>query len=144
MQKATVRVRLNKVGSDVPLTGVTPAEAMVLHIFHQSNNGGSTFGEDMDKIYVDKDKEGKEIDYKIDHAVELNRLFSKYGRIGDKKGNPILNVIFPDKMNPKLPEKYSDLKWANIQFDGSQIAAVNIATGQPVVTAALAAGAPKA
>ena len=132
MEKATVRVRLNKVGSDVPKVGVTPAEAMILHVLHQANNGGSTFGEDMDKIYMDKDKDGKVIDYKVDHAAELNRLTALYGGVVTKKGEPILNLVFPDRMNPKLPEKFSDLKWANIQFDGSKIASVNMVTGTPV------------
>lgn len=132
MEKATVRIRLNKVGSDVPKVGVTPAEATILHILHQANNGGSTFGEDMDKIYVNKDKDGKVIDYKIDHAVELNRLTALYGHVITKKGEPILNLVFPDRMNPKLPEKFSDLNWANIQFDGSKIASVNMVTGKPV------------
>jgi hypothetical protein len=86
----------------------------------------------MDKIYVNKDKDGKVIDYKVDHAAELNRLTALYGNVITKKGEPILNLVFSDRMNPKLPEKFSDLKWANIQFDGSKIASVNMVTGKPV------------
>jgi hypothetical protein len=52
MQVANVRLRLNKVGSDVPIKNVTPAEAQVLHVLHQANNGGSTFGEEFDKIEI--------------------------------------------------------------------------------------------
>ena len=52
MEVANCRLRLNKVGSDVPLNDVTPAEAMLLHILHGPANGGSTFGEEFDKITI--------------------------------------------------------------------------------------------
>ena len=52
MEVANVRLVLNKVGSDVPLKDVTPAQAMFLHILHGPHNGGKTFGEDMNKIEI--------------------------------------------------------------------------------------------
>ena len=52
MEIANVRLRLNKLGSDVPIKDVTPAEAMFLHILHSPYNGGLTFGEEFSKIDV--------------------------------------------------------------------------------------------
>lgn len=52
MQIANARLRLNKFGSDVPMSDMTPAEAVVLHVLHQANNGGSTFGEEFEKISI--------------------------------------------------------------------------------------------
>ena len=52
MEIANVRLRLTKVGSDVPIQGVTPAEAMLLHILHGPSNGGLSFGEEFKNITV--------------------------------------------------------------------------------------------
>ena len=52
MQVANVRVRLNKLGSDVPVFNVTPAEAVLLHVLHGPSNGGLTFGDEFAKIEV--------------------------------------------------------------------------------------------
>lgn len=123
MQVGTLRVRLNKVGSDVPVTSATPAEALVLHILHQQNNGGSTYGDKMENIDVAK------TEIQRTDAEELNRLQSKYGRLKTKEGKSILSMLWPDRLNPKLPQKFSDLKWADIHFDGVEVAAVNYSTG---------------
>lgn len=52
MEIANCRVRLNKVGSDTPVNDITPAEAMLLHILHGSQNGGLTFGEEFSHIKI--------------------------------------------------------------------------------------------
>ena len=52
MEVANGRVTLNKHGSDVPVTGITPAEAIVLHTLHGPMNGGRTFGDDFNKITI--------------------------------------------------------------------------------------------
>ena len=52
MEIANARVRLNKVGSDVPVKDITPAEAMLLHILHGTANGGLTFGEEFKHIEI--------------------------------------------------------------------------------------------
>jgi hypothetical protein len=52
MEIANGRLRLNKVGSDVPIKDFTPAEAMLLHILHGPANGGLTFGEEFKHIEV--------------------------------------------------------------------------------------------
>lgn len=142
MEIADVRVRLDKLGSDVPKKDVTPAEALVLHVIHQANNGGSTYGEEMDKIKVTG--EAQEVSHVEDEVrdkkrnlitpakpvfrdeprtdvEELKRLTRKYGNLTNKRGDKILNLIFPDKMNPKLPQAFSDLKWKEISFDGLEI-----------------------
>jgi hypothetical protein len=52
MEVAKGRVCLNKYGSDVPITDLTPAEAILLHVLHGPANGGRTFGDDFSKIEV--------------------------------------------------------------------------------------------
>lgn len=148
MEIANVRVRLDKLGSDVPKAGVTPAEALLLHILHQTNNGGSTFGEDMSKIEVLEGEaetvvvleEAKGRPYSKEYvpavtkshtrtnAEEYRRLQSKYGGLTNKKDVKILSLIFPDRLNPKFPEKFSDLNWKEIQFDGSELGSFDFGT----------------
>ena len=172
MEVANVRVRLNKVGSDVPVTGVTPAEAMFLHILHGPYNGGSTFGEDFTKIeivgtaMVDTGKMKKVVDQKavpakiavgtpgqpgyqppveavaeVSHeerelrprtaAEERRRLAGKYNQARTKDNKPIIDQVWPDKLNPKLPETFAEIEWANLDatLTGIETAAVNYATG---------------
>ena len=132
MEIGNLRLRLNKVGSDIPIVDATPAEAQVLHILHQGNNGGSSFGDKMDSYEVKgeaKSADGKTARTDIE---EFRRLNAKYGRCVNKKGDKIIKLIWPES-NPKLPQKFSDLKWAEIQYDGTDVAAVNLATGAPVV-----------
>lgn len=52
MEVGNCRLIMEKVGNDVPLFNVTPAECQFLHIIHNSRNGGKTFGEKMDNIEV--------------------------------------------------------------------------------------------
>lgn len=233
MELANGRLRLNKAGNDVPIIGLTPAEALVLHVLHQANNGGSTFGEEFEKIQVTGEAQTvvgvspEEIipaveavpaveacpavaakpavaykpavphkpatvgtpavgtpstpsykpaiagtpeipgqpevlaqdaveaqpavaavaavaaqPQKVKPAVtktrprtdveEVRRLTAKYGRNVNKKGDRILKLIWPE-MSPKLPQKFSDLDWKNLNFDGVEVGAVNYATGAPLV-----------
>ena len=166
MEVANVRLRLNKVGSDVPLKDVTPAEAMFQHIIHGPQNGGMTFGEEFEKINiigtakVDTGETKKVIDVKaveakpamgdkpavvgveeVSHqepvlrdrtdAEELKRLGAKYNGARTKDNKPIIDTVWPDKFNPKLPQKFSDLKWQEIGSTavGIDLAPLNYATG---------------
>ena len=173
MQTGTARLRLNKVGSDVPVVGITPAEALLLHVLHQGNNGGSTYGDKMDSIEVTGEatvvtgytepvaavegrpaipaknentpqyvppvpevkavpaQPAKPITRPRTDAEEYKRLNAKYGRIVNKKGDKILKAIWPE-LSPKLPQKFSELDWKEIQFDG-ETADINLATGQPIL-----------
>ena len=224
MQVANARLVLNKVGSDVPIFGLTPAEAMVLHLAHQVNNGGKTFGDEMEKInllgdamepsgkfkkVVDvpavaekivkgallkpaqpaqlikgkvikeatpeqliKGTDGKpdtkipaqaavcepdiqipaqEAVYAADTIVpaqdevshdepimvkrtdiqEFRRLMRKYGHLVNKKGDNFLKLIWPG-LNPVLPQNFSDLKAAELLYNGLEVAAVDYVTGKPV------------
>ena len=140
MEIANVRVRLTKVGSDVPLKDVTPAEALLLHILHGPSNGGLTFGDEFDKIEVvgtaQVVENGKPRPRK--DAEELRRLLGKYNGARNNKNEPIINSIWPDKLNPKLPQTFKELDWQVIGSTGIETAAVNYATGglvaQPLTT----------
>lgn len=131
MQIADARIRLNKLGSDVPVKGVTPAEAVLLHILHQGNNGGNTFGEEMDKIKILGDARGADGQAMRTDAEEMRRLMAKYGRCVNKKGTRIIKLIWPE-LSPKLPKTFAELKWSDIQYDGEDIAALDIASGSPI------------
>ena len=157
MQIANVRLRLNKVGSDVPVVGCTPAEALVLHVLHQGNNGGSTFGDEMDKINILPGEASIACDEPAKPAVgevgkpgyvaavparkerprtdaeELRRLKRKYGHCVTKKGDSILGKIWPG-IDAKLPQKFSDLDYSKLSFDGLEVASLDLASGKPVTT----------
>lgn len=157
MELANARLVLNKLGSDVPVVGLTPAEAVVLHILHQGNNGGSTFGDDFKKITVTgeavveleagkpatpaKGVVGQPGFVAAVAAVpaknrprtdneELRRLTSKYAGCVNKTGQKIVKLIWPSG-DAKLPAKFSELKWNEIQYDGAEVAPLNYITGQP-------------
>lgn len=156
MEVANVRLRLNKVGSDVPINDVTPAEAMLLHILHGGQNGGLSFGEEFEKITITgtakvvkdipaqpaKGEVGKagyvaakaaHKDALVDRtdAEELARLRKKYGGARDKGNKAIIDSVWPDKFNPKLPQKFSDINWQEVgsAAAGLEVAATNYATG---------------
>ena len=191
MEIANVRVRLSKDGSDVPRSDVTPAEAMFLHILHQANNGGLTFGDEFKHIkvigqaMVDTGKQEKKVtkeaiparmetivispaisqqgevgkpgfvaakdavtkEVEVEpakdeefimvpilrprtDAEELRRLANLYSQALNKKSEPIINEVWPDKFNPKLPQTFKDIPWAVASASGIEPAAVNYATGQ--------------
>lgn len=175
MEIANVRLRLNKVGSDVPLKDVTPAEAMFLHIIHGPMNGGMSFGEEFNKIEVvgeamvkgqvpDKvapdtiivakpqvgivgqpnfvaaiaasTVKGEVLSTKEGliprtNAQELKRLSAKYNGARNKKNEPIINTIWPDKLNPQMPQRFSDINWtdASALGAGTELGGLNYATG---------------
>jgi hypothetical protein len=146
MEIANARLRLNKVGSDVPLVNITPAEAMFLHIIHGPSNGGSTFGEEFEKLTVVGtakvqvspavvDEDGKITKPAVlrdrTDAEELRRLTAKYSGARTKDNKPIIDGIWPDKFSPKLPQTFKDIKWMEVSANASgvELAAVNYATG---------------
>lgn len=137
---------MNKQGDDVAIVDCTPAEAVVLHVLHQNNNGGRTFHDDMAKWTAAGTSQAMSLSNpKVPRtdAEELSRLMRKYGFNITKKGDRIVSLIWPDKINPKLPQRFSDLKWETIHFDGVELAPLNYATGAPLQSAAQAAGATK-
>ena len=170
MQIANARVRLNKVGSDVPVKNLTPAEAMFLHILHGPYNGGLTFGEEFAKIEVVGEAmvqgtivkkpavtakpavaqvgiPGQPGFMAAQPAVaavpavteeglrprtaaeELRRLAAKYAGARNKKNEPIINEVWPDKLNPKLPETFAEIPWTEVSQTGIETAPLNYATG---------------
>jgi hypothetical protein len=133
MEIGNCRLRLNKVGSDIPINNVTPAELLVLHVLHQGNNGGSSYGEDMDKITVTGEAKSlvNSTIARTDNE-ELRRLLGKY-TAQNKKGDKIVKLIWPG-MDVKLPKTFKEIKWSEIEFDGVEVAPINIATGTPVMT----------
>ena len=149
MEIANCRLRLNKVGSDVPLIDVTPAEAMLLHILHGASNGGLSFGEEFVHIKVTGSAKVRvseptaqvgtvgQPNYKAASdglrdrtaAEEYRRLAGKYSGARDKTNKPIIQSIWPDRLNPTMPKTFKEVKWAEVEGAGIETAAVNYATG---------------
>jgi hypothetical protein len=157
---------------------------MFLHILHGTQNGGSTFGEEFEKItvvgsamvstgqtkkVVDKPAiayvapvvakaavgvpgqpgfqpavaEVKEVlgQDEVSHlepvlrsrtdAEELRRLSAKYASARTKDNKPVIDTVWPDKLNPKLPQTFKEIKWQDVSGVASSVdvAAVNYATG---------------
>ena len=183
MEIANVWLRLTKEGSDVPLKDVTPAQAMFLHILHQNNNGGLSFGEEFSKITVTGTaividvpavEEVREADYVTaaqpavgevgkpgyraaippqmvkgavlaeavsakthprTDAEELARLSRLYSGARDKKNEPVINSVWPDKFNPKLPQTFASIPWKTASQSGIETAPLNYATGNVATSA---------
>ena len=137
---------MNKQSDDVPVMGCTPAEAIILHVLHQNMNGGKTFEFKDDKgalRFVPATITQALTDGKPrTHSQELRRLTAKYGHNVNKQAQKIVTLLWPNKMNPSLPEKFADLNWREITYDGLEVASLNYATGAPVASAAALVGAP--
>jgi hypothetical protein len=187
MEVANVRLRLEKIGSDVPVNEVTPAEAMFLHILHNDRNGGLSFGDEFQHIKVigsakvvvtpavPEEREpdvltpelpavgnpgskgyrpaqpairtqGKIITPAQDAVLrdrtdeeELDRLAMKYNTARDKSNEPLINKVWPDPNNVKLPQTFKELQWDKIVQRANRVGAIqvklNYATGAIATTA---------
>ena len=138
MEVAKTRLVLNKLGSDVPKDDVTPAEALLLHVLHGPNNGGKTFTEKMDNFSVVGQamiQEGEKQRPRTD-VEEVARLRRKYSQAQNKERKLIVDLLWPDKFNVKLPQTFKELKWTDIAqaTQGIEVAALNYVTGVPVQT----------
>ena len=122
---------------------ITPAEAVLLHLLHQANNGGSSFGEEFDKI-TDIGVAKSLNDPKKDRTdnEELRRLTNKYLQCVNKAGQRIVKLVWPG-VDVKLPQRFDDIKWNELQYDGVEVAPLNYATGAPLSTTPTAVAASK-
>lgn len=70
-------------------------------------------------------------------AEELRRLGSKYNGARDKANKPIIDTVWPDKLNPRLPQTFKEIKWTDVSgvAAGVETASVNYATGGLATTA---------
>lgn len=177
MEQCNAFCRLDKFGSNIMIKGLTPAQAIVLHVLHQANAGGNVFDltndgkADFGKIsdavvQVEPSKEQKlvigahvkkgkvvqaadvaksipeirEADEQIPEttetkvipgktrlrteAEEMGRLRALYGGLSNKKGAKLLPLIFGSGMNVKLPQKFSELDFTKIAYDGLDVSLV--------------------
>jgi hypothetical protein len=62
-------------------------------------------------------------------AEELARLRAKYSMAKDKTLTPIVDKVWPDKFNPKLPQKFEDIDWKQASSSGIETANLNYVTG---------------
>lgn len=151
MQQANARLKISRF-TDVPVTGLTPAEQVVLHIIHSANVGEEPiFDIKPDgEAQVEAGREdavpavGKPGDDDYEPAVpekvecrprtnaeELRRLRSKYGALTNKKGDKIIKLIWPG-MDAALPQKFEDVKLKELQFDGTDVGTTDFGTSNGV------------
>lgn len=62
-------------------------------------------------------------------AEELARLRAKYVMAKDKNLKPIIDIVWPDRFNPKLPQKFDEIDWKQASSSGIETAALNYVTG---------------
>lgn len=171
-------VKLDKFGSNVPIKGLTPAEAIVQQVLHGSNAGGTAFEEikngkpdfkdittaqvvvtpavvknviiaahtkkgqvlkpaDPTKGTPEERIQDEEIPQTIESRVittavmrdrteaeELQRLRAKYGGLTNKKSTNLLGLIFGTGMSVKLPQKFSELDFNKISYNGLDVSTV--------------------
>lgn len=93
MQQANGWLKLNQFGSNVPLTAITPAEAVVLQKAHERNAGGPPL---QNLVVV--------VDLPITVSVELSRLRQKYGV-------KFVDFLYPGNL-PTLPQTFKEAGFA--------------------------------
>lgn len=62
-------------------------------------------------------------------SEELARLRKVYNGARDKTNKPIVDTVWPNRLKPELPQKFSDINWTEVSATGVEVAAVNYATG---------------
>jgi len=119
MKTATARLVINDLGSDIPIGGLTPAEALVLGAMHMPNV----------KDYPLREiEEGPEI--KRSAMDEVKRLRAKYGKTR-------INELFPGKM-PSLPKDFDEARAAVVDNpDDAGSAGPGVLFGSPKEAEAL-------
>jgi len=96
MQIANIRLKLDALGSDVFIDGVTPAEAVLLNTDHEINDKGQAVH---DVTVVGETTRTDE--------EEILRLREKYVNAKDKKGESLAEKLYPGK-SPKLPHTFKE------------------------------------
>lgn len=91
METATGRVILDKQGSDVPVSRITPAEVLVLRSIHMNSVGKDP----VTNLKVDKEQ------VKRSGAQEKARLLGKYAK-------DVIEKMFPG-VSPSLPTSFDEL-----------------------------------
>lgn len=148
MQEASYTLRLSKFQS-LPKTGLTPAELVLLHVLHSANVGEDPVidikvAEQEASTVVSRTEaipaigvEGEagyeaafpeKVETRPRTAVEeLRRLRSKYGHLRNKKGDNLLKLLWPG-LDAKLPQKFEDVKTAELQYDGVEVGTTDFGT----------------
>jgi len=125
MEIANVRLRLNKTGSDIPLFGVTPAEVIFLHMLHQGNNGGNSFGDKLENIML----LGEAVaGYKVTPAVEAQPAVPPQPAVGNPKDKDYLPPVPGKPAVEAVPEKREPIP----RIDAQEIARLRAKYGANV------------
>ena len=120
MKQADIWLKVDKVGSNIPIKGVTPAEVLYLVADNHANVGGDPIesltvtGDAM--VHTGEEKDGKPVTRLRKDDEELMRLRLKY---------PARNIgrIFGSGYAPKFPEDFEQARKAGV---GMMIPAGNL------------------
>ncbi len=100
MEVAKARLKINNLGSDIPLSGVTPAEVQILNVAHEEGANGVAVS-DIEIVGSSG----------LTDAQELDRLKRKYPNLRIKKDNKNVSVVehlYPGLGN-KLPATFVEI-----------------------------------
>lgn len=100
MEVAKARLKINSLGSDIPLSGVTPAEVQVLNVAHEEGANGIAVSE-VEIVGSSR----------LTDAQELDRLKRKYPNLRIKIEGKNVNVVshlYPGLGN-KLPATFAEI-----------------------------------
>ena len=111
MKQADIQLRVDKFGSTVPLTGVTPAEVLYLVADNHRNAGTDPIVELKEKgeamTYTgEEDKTGKPVLRPRSPSEEIARLRMKYPE-------KTLSKLFGG-FNPRMPETFEEARQAGL------------------------------
>ena len=110
MKLADIQLKIDKLGSTVPLVDVTPAEVLYLVADHHSNAGGDPIVEIKEKgeamTFTGEEKDGKPVKHLRSPSEELARLMTKYP-------NKKLAKVYAG-FNPRMPETFDEARKGGI------------------------------
>lgn len=107
METANCRLTLDKIGSDIPLKGITPAQYVVLVKIHQDAVGRCPI-----------------TDLKVEGTVVTTNHLEKSRLLGMYK-HKIVNGIYPGDA-PALPTKFSEVVDKDIKADPKDVEIANL------------------
>lgn len=111
---------------------ITPAQTEVRSAGHKILAQAAQYAPD--QIIPAEEAEVKDEPILVDRTdrQELMRLAKKYNQARNKENKPIIDSIWTDKLNPKLPQTFKDIDWKEVAeaTAGIETATVNYVTGQ--------------
>jgi len=128
MQIGNCWLKIDSTGSNIALTGITPAEAAILNADHEANAKGVAIYDVV--VTANEERSGE---------AEINRLRDKYANAKNKKGDSLATVLYPGK-SPVLPQTFKEIGIDPIGGQSEGPKAAKVENKQPIVSSQSGAG----